>query len=169
MKLTSAEANKLLRKVNEEYAAMLRLEECSREFNAAVGEDIETVRPEYDYKETREKLKALEGKTRKIKHAINIFNNTHIVDGFNMTIDELLIYIPQLARRKEKLAEMSAKLPKARVNEDYRRRSNIIDYTYINYDLGEVKKDLEAVTDELARAQIALDVLNTSTEIELDL
>ena len=135
MNYTSAQANKLLKKLNDEYTALLDKETRSRDFRAAMGEDVESVRPAYDYAETQTRLAALETKIRKLKHAINIFNATQTVDGFDMTIDELLAYIPQLTKRKSKLLEMKSRLPKERVEEQYGRQSNIIDYTYANYDI----------------------------------
>ena len=51
MKYTSAEAGKLLKKLNDERASILLREENGKEFLAAVGEDIESVRPEYNFKE----------------------------------------------------------------------------------------------------------------------
>ena len=128
MKYTSAQANKLLKKLNDEYSALLDKEQRSRDFRAAMGEDVESVRPAYDYAETQARLAELEGKIRALKHAINCFNMTHFVDGFEMTIDEMLVYIPQLTRRKNKLLEMKSRLPKERVEEQYSRPSNIIDY-----------------------------------------
>ena len=62
MKYTSAEAAKLLRKLNEEVENLEAQEAKRREFNAAIGEDIETVRPTYDYADTQRKLKDLEKK-----------------------------------------------------------------------------------------------------------
>ena len=53
MNYTSAEANKLLKKLNDEYTALLDKETRSREFRAAMGEDVASVRPVYDYAETR--------------------------------------------------------------------------------------------------------------------
>lgn len=141
MKYTSAEANKLLKKLNDEYAALLDREKRSREFRAAMGEDIESVRPAYHYGEMQQRLAEMEQTIRSLKHAINRFNVTHQVDGFDMTIDEMLVYIPQLTKRKEKLREMRAKLPKERIEEQYGRQSNIIDYAYTNYDLAEVEAD----------------------------
>ena len=41
MKYTSAEAGKLLKKLNDEHASILLREENGKEFLAAVGEDIE--------------------------------------------------------------------------------------------------------------------------------
>ena len=169
MILTSAQAAKLLRKLNDEYNAILNREEMSRSFNAAMGEDPETVRPEYDYTKTQNELDALEKKIRKLKHAINAFNISHTVPGYDMTVDEMLVYIPQLTKRKEKLADMRSKLPKARVEERYGRSSNIIDYVYTNYDINAVKSDYEKVSDELSKAQLALDEINGSETFEIEL
>ena len=160
MNYTSAEANKLLKKLNDEYAALLDKEVRSRDFRAAMGEDAESVRPAYDYAETQTRLAALEEKIRHLKHAINCFNATHIVDGFEMTIDEMLVYIPQLTRRKNKLFEMKSRLPRERVEEQYGRPSGIIDYRYANYDIAAVEADYDKTADELSHAQLALDAVN---------
>ena len=84
MNYTSAEANKLLKKLNDEYTALLDKETRSRDFRAAMGEDVASVRPAYDCVETQARLAALEEKIRRLKHAINCFNTTHFVDGFDM-------------------------------------------------------------------------------------
>jgi len=169
MKYTSAEANKLLKKLNDEYAALLEKERRSRDFRAAMGEDVASVRPAYDYAKTQARLAELEENIRRIKHAVNCFNTTQSVDGFNMTIDEMLVYIPQLTKRKSKLLEMKSKLPKERVEEQYGRQSNIIDYTYTNYDLAAVEADYKKAVDELSRAQLALDAVNQREIIPVEL
>lgn len=166
MKYTSAQANKLLKKLNDEYSALLHKEQRSRDFRAAMGEDIESVRPAYDYAKTQARLEELEGTTRRLKHAINCFNTTQVVDGFGITIDEMLVYIPQLTKRKSKLLEMKSRLPKERVEEQYGQQSNIIDYTYTNYDLAVVEADYEKTADELSRAQLALDTVNQRDSFE---
>lgn len=166
MKYTSAQANKLLKKLNDEYSALLDKEQRSRDFRAAMGEDIESVRPAYDYAKTQARLEELEGTIRRLKHAINRFNTTQVVDGFGITIDEMLIYIPQLTKRKSKLLEMKSRLPKERVEEQYGRQSNIIDYTYTNYDPAAVEADYEKTADELSRAQLALDTVNQRDSFE---
>ena len=76
MKYSSAEAAKLLRKLNEEVENLEDQEVKRREFNAALGEDVETVRPAYDYADTQRKLKELQAKIRTVKHALNCFNST---------------------------------------------------------------------------------------------
>ena len=59
----------------------------------------------------------------------------------------MLVYIPQLTKQ-------------------YGRQSNIIDYTYTNYDLAAVEADYEKAADELSRAQLALDTANQRDSFE---
>lgn len=167
MKYTSAEANKLLRKLNDEKTSVMYREENGKEFLAAVGEDIESVRPKYDFTETQNAIAGIETKIRKLKHAINVFNSTTIIPEFDMTIDEMLVYIPQLTAAKNKLARMKDKLPKVR--EQTRVNSSILDYRYLNYDVETVTAEYEKVTDTLAKAQNALDSVNMNQTLEVDL
>ena len=169
MKYTSAEAAKLLRRLNEEHAALLELERQSASFVAAVSEDVESVRPAYDLIAVQGKLAELEGKIRRVKHALNIFNSTHTVPGFGMTVDQLLVYIPQLSQRKTKLRDMAATLPKTRVKGRLAANSSVIEYTYANYDVEKAKAAADAAADELARAQTALDKVNNTETMEIDL
>ena len=169
MKCTSAEAAKLLRKLNEELMEIKDRESKSSVFIAAVDEKLDDVRPEYNYRETQDRLATLEAQVRKLKHAINAFNLTTEVPGFGMTVDQLLVYIPQLSERKRRLATMAARLPKERVNAPGVANKSFVEYRYANYDIKQAAADLVAVKDELARAQTALDVVNTSVEFELEL
>lgn len=168
MEYTSSEANKLLRKLNEERNALLAREAQSSTFLAAMGEDPESLRPDYDYAEVQKALTELDRKIRIVKHGINEFNLKHEVPGFGMTVDQMLVYIPQLTARKEKLAGMKSRLPRQRsMNALYGRNSNIIDYSYANYDIGAAEAEYTSVSDELARAQTALDVLNNTEKMEI--
>jgi len=166
MKYTSAEAAKLLRKLNEEHDALLQREEQAKSFLASVGEEVESVRPAYDYEATQQRLAELEEDIRTVKHAINVFNATHTVEGFDLTIDQMLVYIPQLTRLKAKLAEMAACLPKTR---EAAYGAGVIDYRYANYDVDRAAADHAQVSDLLAEAQTALDAANSKETMEIDL
>ena len=166
MKYNSAQAAKLLSKLQQDFDQLAVFEANAKTFLASVGEDPESVRPEYDYKATKKELDALSAKIRKVKHAINAFNTTTVVPEFGITIDELLVYIPQLSAKKAKLRDMADTLPKTREN-NY-GKSNIIDYRIANYDIKQVKKDLDAVTEELSKAQLALDTINHSVEFDIE-
>ena len=169
MKYTSAEAAKLLRRLNEEHEALLMLESQSFAFVAAVSEDVESVRPAYDFAAVQARLSQLEAQVRKVKHALNVFNSTHEVPGFGMTIDQMLVYIPQLNQRRVKLRDMAGALPKTRVKGRSAVSSAVIEYNYANYSIEEAKAAADAVSDELARAQTALDRVNSTETMEIDL
>lgn len=169
MKYTSAEAAKLLRRLNEEHEALLMLESQSNQFVAAVSEDVESVRPDYDLADVQARLAGLEAQIRKVKHALNVFNSTHEVPGFGMTIDQMLVYIPQLSQRRMKLRVMAGALPKTRVRGRSAVNSAVIEYTYANYSVEEAKALADAASDELARAQTALDKVNSTETMEIDL
>ena len=166
MKLTSAEAAKMLRKLNDDLEALRVRENVSEVFVAAIGENVEDVRPEYDFAKTREEEDMLAGQIRKLKHAINVFNATTEVPGFGMTIDAMLVYIPQLTNTRNRLAAMKRRLPKERVEAGFRAASNIIDYRYANYDIAEASAAYDKVSDLLAKAQTALDLVNSTVTFE---
>ena len=169
MKLTSAEANKMIRALKDQYRLLFSQEENVVSFIAATTENVEEVRPSYSYEETAAKYDEIERKIRKIKHALNVFNATTKVDGFDMTIDQMLVYIPQLTARKKKLEKMASRLSKERINSGFARSSNFIEYTYCNYEVSDAKYDLEETAKELAGAQMALDLANTTVEFEVDI
>lgn len=170
MKVTSAQAAKLLRKLEDEKASLLSAEQMSCSFRAAVGEDIESVRPKYDYVQTQKAVADIEAKVRKVKHAINMFNVSQMIPEFDMTIDQMLVYIPQLSRQRAKLNEMKSVLPKTRADYGIRTTSiNIIDYTYANYDIEKAEKDFGEISDLLARAQTALDTVNNTVTFDIEI
>ncbi len=166
MKYTSSEAGKLLKKLNEEHLSILVREDNGKEFLAAVGESVESVRPDYSFEKTQSAISEIETKIRKLKHALNVFNATTVVPEFGMTIDEMLVFIPQLTVRKNKLATMKDKLPKVR--EQSYTNSSVLDYRYLNYDVNAVAAEYEKVSDTLAKAQNALDAVNMTRTLEVD-
>ena len=170
MKVTSSQAAKILRRLVDERNTLSSAESRSCSFNAAVGEDVESVRPVYDYAATQKAIAEVEAKIRKLKHAINLFNVQQTVPGFDMTIDQMLVYLPQLCRQRDKLDEMRSVLPKTRAERSIRATAiNIIDYTYANYDIAEAEKDYNEVSDLLAKAQTALDTVNNTVEFEIEI
>lgn len=169
MRVTSAQAAKLLRQLNDELRALQLKEANSSNFVAAIQEDVESVRPAYNFKEMRDAQAKVECKIRKVKHAINMFNTTTIIPDFDITIDEMLVYLPQLNAECATLSKMRDAMPKVRVSSGYSSGGSIIDYRYANYDIEEVGRHYAELSDTLAKAQTVLDLVNSTVEFEIDI
>lgn len=168
MEYTSAEANKLLKELETRIENLKSREKKSSFFNAASSEDPETLRPAYDFEETQKQLEVLEKDVRIIKHAINMFNVTHTLPGYDdLTIDQALIYLPQLTGKVKKLKEMASALPRERVADSYYGR-NIIDYVIANYDIAAAEIAYHEEQDKLMKLQLALNAANSDEKMELD-
>ena len=83
--------------------------------------------PEYDYRQVSETIRQIDEKIVKIKHAINLANLTSTVRikfeyddaqpvEKEMTVDQLLIRMAQLSRRKIFLDGLRKRDPKVRIN-----------------------------------------------------
>jgi hypothetical protein len=97
-----------------------------------------------------------------------VFNSTTIIPEFDITIDEMLVLIPQLSKRKQKLAAMKGKLPKMR-EQGFARNSAMVEYRYLNYEVSWVESEYKKTTELLAKAQTALDIINNASTLEIDL
>lgn len=168
MLMTSAKASKKLKELNDQIQQLQEVDRKSSVFLAAMGEDPETVRPEYDFKKISEEISKLQEKVRIIKHALNVFNTTTKLTRYPMTIDEALVFLPQLTTDKKRLEQMAVRLPKERKEEVY-GRSNIIDYKYTNYDIVEAKTLLDETRKLLHEIQLDLNDINTSVEFEVNI
>ncbi len=169
MKYTSAEANKVLKKLNSDYRTIVGLEHAGMSFLAATGEDPDKVRPAYDYEETRTKLAELTDKIKTVKHAINVFNATTEVPGTGMTVDELLVVMPMLSERIRVLDGMRSTLPMIRERTYGSGTSATIDYRYTNYDIAKAEADYAEAADRLAVLQNALDLLNNTEKFDINI
>ena len=167
--VTSAEASKMLKKVLEEKNIVLASERQSSVFNASLGEDVDSVRPVYDYEETQKALEFFDRRIRILKHAINCFNAAQTVGDTGMTIDQVLVYIPQLTEMRTRLYDMQNRLPKQRTSVGGIGSNTVIDYRYTNYSVEKAKEDYTRVSDELRKVQTALDVVNTTVKMEIEL
>ena len=115
-KMTSAYANKMLRKLNEDKGFWLSKEKEGYLYVAALDE--EPVIPEYDYEEVSKNVSEIDAKIVKIKHAINVTNCTNEIQvgDAKMTVDMILVKMAQLNRRKATLDGMRKQQPKSRIN-----------------------------------------------------
>lgn len=170
MKMTSAVANKMLKKLNDDKEFWRKKE--SEGFIYVAALDEEPVIPEYDYEKVAATIAEIDEKIVRIKHAINVENLTNeiMVGEQKMTVDQILIKMAQLNNRKSMLDHMRKQEPKSRINSGmYSVRKTAPEYQYINYDLDVVKRDYERIDEEIASMQIALDKYNQTFEFEVTL
>lgn len=169
-KITSAYASKLIKKLNEDKLFWNNKENESSLYIAAADE--EPVVPDYDYQTVADKIEEIDLKICRIKHAINVNNaNNHVVvDGTSMTIDEILVRMAQLGKRKEFLDRLRKAEPKTRINSGlYSSRKTAPEYQYINYDLDLVKAEYERIDTKIAAMQLAIDKYNQTFEFEVEI
>jgi len=163
--MTSAELNKEIKRLQAERTALMERERKVRWYKAATTEDPESVKPEYDFVETTKRLMQIEEEIRELKHRLNVFNTTYRIPELGMTIDQILVYLPQLTGRIETLKAMAAHLPKARVDDRYGNRSALVEYEYTNYDPRIAQMRYDDLVLELSSVQLALDQVNNLVEV----
>ncbi len=169
MKMTSAYANKLIRKLQEDKGFWVNKERNSSTYRSSVDE--EPVIPEYDFEQVAGNIAEIDEKIVRIKHAINVSNSTNVirVGEKEMTIDEILVRMAQQTSRKIFLDCLRKKEPKTRINAGpYGTRKPSPEYEYINYDLELVKSEYDRIDTEIAAMQMALDKYNQTFEFEVE-
>ena len=162
MKLTLAEANRKAQQLKLECSRILREEENTCTY--AHGEGEEPLPQNYSFSSTQKRLKALHEKIARIRHAVSLYNVTHMVSGMGITIDEALVRIAMLSETKRRLDEMCL-IPEIERRSQYRT----VDIVHRNFNVDEVRAEAERVTDELNRLRAALDLTNLTSMIEVDL
>ena len=168
-KMTSAYANKVIRKLQEDKEFWLNIEKEGFVYIAALDE--EPVIPDYDYEVVSANIKEIDEKIVRIKHAINVVNATNEIEFSNkkMTIDAVLVRMSQLNKRKRSLEIMRKMQPKTRISSGvYSSRKTSPEYRYINFDLDLIKQEYDAIDSEIAEMQIALDKFNQTYEFEVE-
>ena len=169
MKMTSAFANKYIKKLNDDKEFYLNKEREGYVYVASLDE--EPVIPDYDYSDVAQKIAEIDDRILIIKHALNVVNatNTVVVNNRSYSIDQLLVRMAQLNSRKSMLDMMRKQQPKTRISSGpYAVKKAVPEYQYINYDLELVKSEYERIDNEIAQMQMALDRFNQTFEFEVN-
>ena len=165
-KVSPAAVARRINALREELSDLERYEKEASSFTCTVGEDKEKLRPTYDYEGTQKRYNEITKEIRKLRHAMNVFNTSTMVPGFDMSVDQLLVYLPQLRERKKSLKEMKSMPLNGRKLTGY--YGHAAEYAYCNFDVQKAIEDYRATVEEYARAHNALDYVNATGEIEVD-
>ena len=144
-----------------ERRELLKEEKNACSYKVMEGEDPSAKKPEYDYEETRNQLMEYDDSIRSVKHAINSFSVSRYVPEYDMTLDELEMYLEDLDRRFNTLKELGEARPIKRtiVNRSVR-------HTIANYDLKQARKDSERLDDERRKVRSIISEIKKSEEFE---
>lgn len=162
-KVTPQEANKLIININTEIETLKKIESRSSTFIAATTENIIDARPDYNFWDVRNKITALQEKVRKIKHALNVFNTQTELPDTHLTIDQALVFMPQLIQNIYELQDMKSRLPKERKSVT----GNIIDYKYANYKIKDAESEYNTSIEMLTKIQNALNLVNSTVKFDI--
>lgn len=153
--MTVDSANKRIRLLTTERSRLLTEERTNMTYGYVQGE--EPYIPQYNFMETHKKLTAINDEILMLKHAVNVFNTTHIVPGTELTIDQALVRLPMLTDLKGKLENMMGIQPKTR---RVLMGANASEFTVRNFDVDNVKTLYDDVSKEIITIQQGLSSIN---------
>lgn len=144
-----------------ERRELLKEEKKACSYRVMEGEDPSAKKPEYDYMETWNHIMEFDDSIRSVKHAINSFSVSRYVPEYDMTLDELEMYLEDLDRRFNTLKELGDAHPIKRtiVNRSVR-------HTIANYDLKQARKDSEGLDDECRKVRRIISEIKESEVFE---
>lgn len=161
--ISSAYANKLLKKLMEEKNFIISTENKRKTYTVYASE-TNVVVPEYNFLNTQKQLKNIDEMILKIKHALNIFNTTtEIMDG--LTIDEALVKMSIISNRLSNLKYM-CDIQEIESGSNYKGETY---KTYANFDHDDVKSTYNSLSKELSEIQLALDKTNMNNTFDVDI
>lgn len=161
---TSASANKLLRKLEDEKSHLLQME--SETCTYVLAQDEEAEPPAYDYAATRGRVHEIDERVRRIRHALHEFNMRTTLSESGMTIDEALIVMAQMSNECRRLDRMREILPRQR--EANRYGTKVVEYRYANFDVAQAQRDYLALSERIAELQLQIDLCNQTITFELE-
>lgn len=165
MLVTSDNVKAILAKLVNEKEELLSNIRNNSVFIAAVTENIDEVRPEFDLTETLKKINEIDLKVVKLRHARNIFNSQSVIEGTGFTIDEALVRVAELTNLSQNVYSLARKLQKERMSIS---SSKDIEYRYANYDVDLAKKYYQEIEDEKRQLLTRLDYHNATVTFEIE-
>lgn len=161
MRMCNSEAMKAVKELEEKRKNVIYNEDHRSRISYKEGE--EKVLSKYDYAQTRKTVSEIDERIRKIKHALAVSNCTTVIDDFDLTIGEALVYLAQLNTEYRQLDELSE------YNKLSRRitANGVLEYTECLYDPEEVVSDMEKLKAKIGKLQVAIDRANLTNYIDV--
>lgn len=166
MKITSDGADKLIKQLEKDRQTLLNEIRDRSTYIVAVSEDVEALRPDFNFNDVVEKIEKIENRILEIKHARNEFNNSTVLSTLGLTIDKALVRMSMINKQVGIFDSLSNRMPRQRERDVY-GRSNQIEYSYINYEIADAKSKLDSLTNELTEIKKELNLANSTLTFEI--
>ena len=151
--MTINEIGKRIGDLKTERERLIEKDKKLRVFRASEFEDLEKLRPDYDYAGLQSELDGVEEEIRNLTaKAISILTTQKVNEFHDMTLLDLLLYLRDLKEKEERLYEMTTHLEKER-----HVSSLLLEYEYINYDISKLEEDLRKTREELEKVRTFFD------------
>ena len=151
--MTINEIGKRIGDLKTERERLIEKDKKLRVFRASEFEDLEKLRPDYDYEGLQGELDGVEEEIRNLTaKAISILTTQKVNEFHDMTVLDLLLYLRDLKEKEERLYEMTTHLEKER-----HASSHLLEYEYTNYDISKVEEDLRKTREELEKVRTFFD------------
>lgn len=164
MQITSAGASKLIKRLKDDFDSLIKHESETKQYSYIEGEEP-LIYP-YDFEVTQAQLTATNDRIAKIRHAVNQFNVSTTLPGFDFTIDEALVRLAMMNEDKYRLGKMRGVLERTR-RSAYRNGESVPEYTVRNYDEVLVDREYRELTKRISEIQQALDLVNLTERFEI--
>lgn len=119
----------------------------------------------YDFNNNRKRIKELFAEERKIRNALNSFNNQTLVSGYDFNISEGLVRISEL-KKEIHILSILAKKNSFWSSSNY--RNDEIAIYKASYSIEDAKNALREAQRELSALQVGIDKTNLNSKIEIE-
>lgn len=150
MKLKTINAiGKRIADLKTERERLIRKDEKLRVFSTSGFENIEKLRPDYDYDSFQKELDHLDETIRNLTaKAVTILATERVKEYHDMTILEMLLLLRDLKVKEQRLYDMTSHLEKERHSTEF-----AIEYEHVNYDISKVEEDLRKTRGEIEKVR----------------
>lgn len=173
MKLTSDSASKRLKMLQDDYDTLLQEEEAAKQILIPLedyrkkAEASEGFKTRFDFYKMQGDLARASLEIENLKHAINLFNVSTLLPKHNITIDQALVRMAFLSKRKKILREMRA-LPDVGRSPHGFMRAESADVQVCAFNQDDAKVEYRKVCDQLSALQQELNYINVTVEFDYE-
>lgn len=170
MTITLDTAFKMVKQLNEKIAELRKIR-YQKQFFISEESKVEDERPVFDLIENANEIMTTTKKLIALKHAINKFNSSFYItiDDEHITIDSALVYLSVLSDEKVQLTDLRFAEEKVRANSRVASGTAIVEYKYRNFSADDAKKLYDEIDKKIIQIQSALNLVNVTQEIEVDI